>query len=290
MRQGDPLSLLLFCIAEEVLSRGLHALTLEGKLSQMHYSRGVYVPNHCLYADDILIFYKGTLANIKSIMHLFEVYGAFSGQLINATNSKFYTSSVPMSKIIAIATLTSFIYDNLPFVYLGVPLFKGRPKAVHLRPIFDRIKSKLSTWHGRLLSIMGRAQLVNYVISGMLVYTFHIHRWPKIILNEITKIIRNFVWSGDCNQQKICTVAWNTMCRPKDEGGLAIRDPFMVNNASLLHLTRKFLTSQDQWAQLCRHILLSNAKPKNHYIHSSIWIGLKSWVDVVIQHSNLEHW
>lgn len=60
VRQGDPLSLLLFCLAEEVLSRGLSKLVQDGKLNQMTGARGMQVPSHILYADDIMIFCRGT--------------------------------------------------------------------------------------------------------------------------------------------------------------------------------------------------------------------------------------
>lgn len=79
VRQGDPLSPLLFCFAEEVLSRGLEALVLDGHLSQIRATRNMYIPSHCSYADDILIFCKGTANNVRNIMQLFEVYGSYSG-------------------------------------------------------------------------------------------------------------------------------------------------------------------------------------------------------------------
>lgn len=161
VRQGDPLSPLLFCIAEEVLSRGLEAMVLEGSLTQISASITLFIPSHCLYADDILIFCKGSLTNVRNIMHLFERYGDYSGQLINSQKSKFYTGGITLSRIHTIASITEFNQGSLPFTYLGILLFKGKPKALHLRPIVDKIKHKLSAWKGRLLTIIGRAQLIN---------------------------------------------------------------------------------------------------------------------------------
>ena len=161
VRQGDMLSPLLFCIAEEVISRGLEALTLDGSLTQIHASRGLLMPNHCLYADDILIFFcKGTLSNIRNIMDLFEEYDTYSGQFMNASKSKFYSGSLPLSRIVTITSITGFSHGSLPFSYLGILLFKGKPKTTHFRPIFDKIKAKISAWKGKLLSIMGRVQFV----------------------------------------------------------------------------------------------------------------------------------
>lgn len=60
VRQGDPVSPLFFCIAEEVLSGGITKLVREGNLQLMAGARGSKVPSHVLYADDIMIFCKGT--------------------------------------------------------------------------------------------------------------------------------------------------------------------------------------------------------------------------------------
>jgi hypothetical protein len=38
--------------------------------------------------------------------------------------------------------LLNFKVGSLPFNYLGVPIFKGRPKACYLQPIADKIKKQ----------------------------------------------------------------------------------------------------------------------------------------------------
>jgi hypothetical protein len=57
VRQGDCISHLLFCIAEEVMSRGISRLVDEGKLDLIKGSRKPYVPSHVLYIDDIMFFF-----------------------------------------------------------------------------------------------------------------------------------------------------------------------------------------------------------------------------------------
>jgi hypothetical protein len=60
VRQGDPLSPLLFGLAEEVLSRGLSNLVEEGKLKPLQGTRSINIPSHILYADDVMLFCKGS--------------------------------------------------------------------------------------------------------------------------------------------------------------------------------------------------------------------------------------
>lgn len=56
VRQGDPLSPLLFCLAEEVLSKGISKLVANCNLSLMSGPKGVRMRSHFLYADDVLFF------------------------------------------------------------------------------------------------------------------------------------------------------------------------------------------------------------------------------------------
>ena len=58
VRQGDPLSPLLFCIAEEVLGRGITKLVEEEKVDHIKASRYANIASHCFYADDLMVFCK----------------------------------------------------------------------------------------------------------------------------------------------------------------------------------------------------------------------------------------
>ena len=62
--------------------------------------RGFSAPTHLLYADDVLIFCRGTVRNLKNIMLAFEFYGKISGQLVNwGKSSIYFGSSVSPSRI-----------------------------------------------------------------------------------------------------------------------------------------------------------------------------------------------
>jgi hypothetical protein len=212
VRQGDPLSPLLFCIAEEVLSRSISLLVDNGKLDCITGPRGMSLPSHAFFADDIMIFCKGSKKNALAVASLFLEYAANSGQIISPSKCMIFSGSISTARLAVISRILNFSHGTFPFNYLGVPIFKGRPKSVHLQSIADKIKIKLASWKGHLLSMMGRIQLVNSVIHGMLIYSFKIYSWPVRLLKQIDKWIKKFVWSGSIDSKKLVSLSWQKLC------------------------------------------------------------------------------
>lgn len=64
--QEDPSSPLPFCLAEDVLSRGISKLDVDGKLHLMSGPRGFAMPSHVLYVDDVTIFCKASHKSLNS--------------------------------------------------------------------------------------------------------------------------------------------------------------------------------------------------------------------------------
>ncbi|XP_019420741.1 PREDICTED: uncharacterized protein LOC109330928 [Lupinus angustifolius] len=160
VRQGDSLSPLLFCLAEDVLNRGISKLVDMGKLHPISGPNGLLTPSHVLYADDIFIFCRGIKKEILALKKLTYDYAMASGQHISTNKCKFYSTRASARKLSDLSSWLGFNAGNLHFNYLGVPLFIGKPRRIHLQPIADKIISKLATWKGHSLSVMGRVELV----------------------------------------------------------------------------------------------------------------------------------
>ncbi|XP_058775629.1 uncharacterized protein LOC131649906 [Vicia villosa] len=214
VRQGDPLSPLLFCLAEEVLSRQISKLVEDNKLSLMQGSRGVNFPSHCFYADDIMIFCTSRKSNLQNLKNLFVSYSNCSGQFVSQSKSTIFCGAMVRSRQLELAQFIGFPLGSLPFLYLGIPIFRGKPKRIHFQHLVDKIKNKLANWKAVLLSFAGRAQLIRSVIQ--------------------------------------VTVAWSKVCRPFSEGGLNIRSLTTLNEASNLKLCWDMLLSNDSWAKVLR--------------------------------------
>jgi hypothetical protein len=275
VRQGDPLLPVLFCLAEEVLSRSLTKLVREDKLKLIHGSRDNPAPSHILYADDIMVFCKGSSANVKNLTNLFVRYAQTSGQIVNPQKSSIYSGSIPPQRLTQISHLTGFQIGTLPFTYLGVPIFEGKAKTIYFQPIADKVKLKLSAWKASLLSLAGRVQLVKSVIHSMLLHCILVYSWPMSLIKDLERWMRNFIWSGDVNKRKLVTVAWHKVCLPIKEGGLGVRSLSKVNKGANLKLCWEMLQSNLPWATFLRNRVMKQKSPIKYLISSSVWSSIK---------------
>ncbi|GAU50883.1 hypothetical protein TSUD_411120 [Trifolium subterraneum] len=258
---------------------------IKGKLKLIKGTRHVTIPSHILYADDIMLFCKGTSTNINVLSSFFDRYAQISGQHINPQKSTIFAGSISHVRITSIANSLGFCIGSLPFNYLGVPIFKAKPKALYFQPIVDKVKLKLASWKASLLTYAGRIQLVKSVIHSMLVYSITTYSWPVSIIKELESYIRNFIWSGDYLVRKLVTVSWHKVCSLIDEGGLGIRSLSTLNKASNLKLFWEMMCSDNQWVILLRSRVIRGNEFIKHHIYSSIWSGLKSQEQIILQNT-----
>ena len=93
-----------------------------------------------------------------------------------------------------------------------------------------RIKLRASLQIGRVpFSMAGRLCLINLVITGSLIHSFRIYKWPVSLLKDFQLYNRNFLWTKSIVYRKLVTVAWDKCCLPRNQGGLGIRCVFSVN-------------------------------------------------------------
>ena len=97
------------------------------------------------------------------------------GQVYKPAKSILFAGSTTVLRHGYLAKKIGFKMEFLPFLYLGVPIFKGRPKAFYFQPVADKIRINLVALKASLLSIVGRVQLVNLVIHHMLLYSIRIY-------------------------------------------------------------------------------------------------------------------
>ena len=79
-------------------------------------------------------------------------------------------------------------------------------------------------------------------------------RIPLSICDHIDKIYRGFTWNGSGDRHKVHLLRWDSICKPKSEGGLGFQKArVMKNNANLMKLAWKLIHNRDApWVQVMR--------------------------------------
>ena len=80
-----------------------------------------------------------------------------------------------------------------------------------------------------------RLVLIKHVLASILVHSFLALPVPRSILKELDKLMRNFLWSASEAKLKANFVNWDSVCKPKSEGGLGLCKMQDLNDACLLN-------------------------------------------------------
>lgn len=231
VRQGDPISPQLFIIGIDYLARYLQKLENTGAI------RLPYATMHpcLLYADNALLFMKLDPNQARAIKITLSVFQHVSGLAMNLDKSELLLTNVDGQTANELEQILGCKLKPFPFTYLGIPLSdKKLPRSAYL-PLIEKMNVKLAGWAARFLSIAGRLVLLNSILSSMPMHYMSVIRLPEWVINEIDKIRRQFLWKGASEQGKgYHLVDWQTVCKPKDIGGLGILDMRIFNQSLLL--------------------------------------------------------
>ncbi|XP_058759065.1 uncharacterized protein LOC131632309 [Vicia villosa] len=116
------------------------------------------------------------------------------------------------------------------------------------------MRRRLSSWKCRCLSIGGRITLISSVLNAIPVYYLSFYKIPKVVLAEMVKLQREFLWCGGMDQRCISWVSWAEVCRSKKEGGLGVRSIDMFNQSMLNKWRWQFHVDKEAiWRPLLVH-------------------------------------
>ena len=222
VRQGCPLSPLLYVLASEVLSTQVRKCQhIEGFLLP---GAGGLQNKISQYADDATCILKSekSLGNLLKVVHRFELG---SGAKLNTSKSEAMwlgrwraNTAAPfgLKWVSKIRILGVFFSNGL--VCVDNDNWKSK---------LDKLSSVLGLWKQRDLSFIGRAMIVNVLGASRLWHVAKVLPPPAWVYDVFKSIIWPFVWNG-----KMENVSRQRCCAPIKLGGLNIVD-FNAKCASL---------------------------------------------------------
>nr|CAD1820644.1 unnamed protein product [Ananas comosus var. bracteatus] len=188
LRQGDPLSPLLFILCVDVLFRMLHLVSISHSLPAVGVGDATF---HTLqFADDMLLFFDGSSRSAAVIKLILNAFSDSSGLKINYQKSAIIPINLHNEQASSLAAFFDCSTHSFPFNYLGLPLSPKKLCKADYLPLIEKLDNRLAGWKGLLLSRGGRLVLLNSVLSSIPTFFCSAYLLPTWVIKSIDKIRR----------------------------------------------------------------------------------------------------
>nr|GFA30597.1 RNA-directed DNA polymerase, eukaryota, reverse transcriptase zinc-binding domain protein [Tanacetum cinerariifolium] len=254
LRQGDPLSPLLFILVMEGLRLSL------GKDFLTKRIKGVSVEKPCInlshfFADDVIILSEWNVQDLHNITSTLNSFYQVSGLNINNSKSNLFGIGVTDDEHHEIAHVTGCQASFFPITYLGLPIGRGMNLVSSWNVLIEKFTKKLSKWKASLLSIGGQFTLIKSVLGSLGIYYFSLFKSPETVINTLEKYHARFFWGGASEKRKMVWVRWDQALASHEKGGLNIGSLKAFNLALLQKWSWRFTTNPNLlWVKLIKAI------------------------------------
>ena len=237
VRQGCPLSGLLFVIGIELLAR---AIKNDDNIKGINV--GEKVIKVSLYADDTTVFVRDLDSVVKNVSGLEintrKTEGMWLGRWKNKTEMPF-----------------GFRWPRDPIKALGIFFSYDEDKTSELNfaEKIRNLEKTLNIWKKRNLTLYGKINIVKTFGLSKLIFNASVLVIPEHFIKEIEQIIFEFIWDG-----KPAKIKKSTIMGEKKQGGLKMIDFNIMNKALKVAWIRRLQSRSDALWKIIPDAVLEN--------------------------------
>ena len=242
VRQGCPISPLLFILTLELLARDIRKNDKVKGLKLPGFERQIKIK---MYADDATLFVQDMI-DFREVLSRIKLFYRFSGLCLNKAKS--------MAMKIGNATNKGMIKFGIKFVnkvkILGI-LFSNEQTASSIADNFEpkitQLERLCGLWEKRNLTQIGRITVLKAFGISLFIYIMQSISIKAEILDRINKILFKFIWNTNPSNNKkvIEKVKRDIVCSDYKEGGLNMIDVFKMQNSFLLKWADRLINDEE---------------------------------------------
>ena len=245
IRQGCPLSALLFLMAAEVVAT---VLRISDNI------KGITVNDIsiklCQLADDMTLFLSNN-GSVACALQIFEEFYRYAGLKLNKSKTEaiivYNDGSLHADKNLGITWI------DKPFKTLGIWFTIDSTEMIRLNVSekINKIKDMLNIWHSRSLTLKGKITVLKSLVVPQILQIAYVLPFSKGVLNELEDICFSFLWS-----KKKHKIAKRVIIQPLDLGGLKMVSVFAVYNSCKIMWMQRYCNSiESKWKVLSKCLM-----------------------------------
>jgi len=284
VRQGDPMSCLLYDFAIEPLACAIRKSNLKGIEINGIKERVIVT----LFADDTLVYMKQT-DDLKILKKIIQTFCKASTARFNIEKTEYLPIGTPEFRANFSETRKlndkagNSIPENIVIVKdgqsmrtLGAWVGNKVDQMEKWTQMIQKQKEIMDVWQRMHLSFRGKELVLKALIQSKALFLAMVNGMPETVQEKMNKEFRNFLWEG-----KKGKVSWSEAIRNREEGGLAIPDIKARVEAIQMTWLKKYLAPEakrPRWAYIVDSIIAKNiAKTPRIEPKSRISWGLQRW-------------
>nr|GEU84065.1 putative RNA-directed DNA polymerase, eukaryota, reverse transcriptase zinc-binding domain protein [Tanacetum cinerariifolium] len=227
LKQGDPLAPYLFILIMESLHLSFSRVIDAGFFNGVKIDASTMI-SHLFYADDAVFIGDRSQSNIR----VFEAANSLGCSVM-----------------------------KMPFKYLGINVGGNNSLIKSWEESINKLKTRLSKWKLKTLSIGGRLTLLKSVLGSSPIYNMSLYKVPKAVLSSMEAIRRYFFNGSKDDDKKIAWVKWAKVLAPMKYGGLGVSRFYALNRVLLLKWVWRFISRENSlWSRFIHACHVTNGK------------------------------
>nr|GEW42000.1 RNA-directed DNA polymerase, eukaryota, reverse transcriptase zinc-binding domain protein [Tanacetum cinerariifolium] len=234
--------------------------------------------SHMFYAYDAVFVGQWSDNNINMLIHVLDCFYRASGLRMNMSKSKIMGVHVKGGMVKHVASKLGCRTLNTPFYYLGSKVGGSISRVQAWKEVIDKVKSRLSKWKMKALSIGGRLTLLKSVLGSIPIFHMSIFRVPSSVLHTLESIRSQFFNGHEVGSNKATWVKWNSVLMAKDSGGLGVSSLYALNRGLMMKWVWRFYNQKTSlWA-----IVIKEIHEEDGSMGKAKYVGVRTcWTTIV---------
>jgi hypothetical protein len=192
VRQGDPLSPLLFVNTAELLQAAVNFAWQQGDISlPLDESFGQKYPI-LQYADDTLLIMPADAVQLNRLKDILRLFSASTGLQVNFHKTTIVPINIDTDHAQALAQSFGCKVESLPFTYLGLPLGTTRPSVNDLMPLVSKLDKRLSG----ISSLMTYTGSDEGMTNGLPIFAYLVFGPGRVSFGRLPRPTKASAWRG----------------------------------------------------------------------------------------------